>query len=495
MSRDLQVHTKAFIDGLNAMPTSWLYPLDSTYLNALGKLAHARVTNYSQLAALNWLSVPQKSLGFEGVKPLSGPPDSHFCFDFDSTALGWYFMYGHTATYRFTFMLFRLSLSATDHSAVIYSIVGGYDDGTQWRPVPQNAGPGSYRCSADQSVDFEYVSAGVSATFRASAGGSSRPHLISGSVTFPAGGGFKFTLAPTKPAVYNNPNGCVPTCWAGMGTSYWSYTNPTCTITVKKIQEAGVGWFDHQWIQGGLPSGWFPQVMYAFIAGGKTPKNIKWLWLTMQVHRDGKHTQYGGAANLNEGNLPLKVNDELSVTFNRYGNDETVYGIQSSLKILSTTAHKVRTGNGGTYDMVFPTSYRISIPGSANGVFLLTAGSKQDVVFMPSGTLNWEGPGTVADASGAVIGNGFLEASNLLPASLLQAVTLAQNFGDSNAATLPDQNPLAWGGDRLRSRSRRVGSGGASRDRRSDRESCERVRVSSFDSPSAACSTAIASFW
>ena len=410
----------------------FLFPVNNAAYQQSKNLTKSAKTFNQLILAAGLAGLPQHSIGFRGVKPLTGSADSHICFEFDQSAGGWYFMYGEAGSMRFTYLIFRTAVSVTKHGAddVIYSVVGGFDDGIKgWVPIPLNASPAKYSCT-DGKVEFTYNSSNVSSTFSIS---NDKNRVINGTVSptttkTPSNiPNFSFILNAQEAGKYNSANGgCVPICFGGAGTSYWSYTKMTCTISNKttssnpKINQ-GTGWFDHQWLSGGIPRGLFQQLLYSWTTGGDT--QLRWLWFTMQLD-DGRQFM-GSVVGIKESRLPLKKGDSFTTHLSKYHKDDLRYGIKTTLKVLETVKYEEYT---------FPTSYEIKT--SEGETFYLTTSNKHkstgsggfDIVNLPIGSVNWEGPGVVTSSvSGKPIGTGFLEANNLLTNAQLIKRVLSGN--------------------------------------------------------------------
>ena len=134
--------------------------------------------------------------------------------------------------------------------------------------------------------------------------------------------------------------------------------------------------------------------------------------------------------------LPLKVGDTLTAICNKYQDGKASYKIPCKIKVLTTTSV---AAPGGGYTMTFPTSYSITVEQQTYILSTSASNDKPDVVYMPSGSFNWEGPGIVKNSKGERVGLGFLEANGLLPDSAARKVNLLQFPGSS----LPDQAPLS----------------------------------------------------
>ena len=424
--------------GLDNIPNPWLFQLDKDYVIKLKKASNL-IKEYSQITAMPFLNPPQQSLMYKGITPWKNNPESNFKFNFKDTFLGWYFMYGSTKNYRFTLMIFHIGLNGKNPERGLYSIVGGCDYGSGWIPIPQNGHPAKYVCDDKQNIKFEYKNDNkkIIATFDRNTKTSKMDLYVEYEK-------IKLTvsLSPTKKAEYNGPNGgCVPACFGNLGTLYWSYTNPKCTIQInKKEKETGLGWFDHQNISGGIPHGIFNQMIYSFIMDGKIPSTISWLWLTIQL----EDRQYGGDIIIEESQIPLKVGMKFTNPLNKYTSNGVTYNLSGCIiEIIETTTVNLPKFN---YDMIFPTKYKFIIPGENEIILKSDFNREPDVVFMPSGSLNWEGPGTAYDNKSKKIGNGFLEGNNLLSYDILNKITIQTAFPKENyiKANLPLlQKPLS----------------------------------------------------
>lgn len=189
----------------------------------------------------------------------------------------------------------------------------------------------------------------------------------------------------------------------------------TCTISSNnRTSEKGTGWFDHQWLSGGIPRGLLQQLLYSWTTGGDS--QLRWLWFTMQLD-DGRQFM-GSVAGIKESQLPLKEGDSFTTYLNKYHKDDLRYGIKTTLKVLETVKYKEYT---------FPTSYEIKT--SEGETFNLVRSNKNsiDIVNLPMGSVNWEGSGVVTSSSGKYLGIGFLEANNLLTNAQLIKRVLSEN--------------------------------------------------------------------
>ena len=426
-------------NGLKNIPDPWLFPLDKSYIKILHDKS-SLITTYSQLVAYSFLNPPQQSLAYKGLSPWLGLPESNFCLDFEQTNVGWYFMYGSTKSYRFTLMIFHIGLNGQNPKRTLFSIVGGCDTGKGWIPIPQNGGTAEYTCDKQQNITFDYDNKNKKIKVKF----NRKLNKITGFFSYNNSDYIQLTfeLISKQKATYNGPNGgCVPKCFGGMGTLYWSYTNPICNITNgQKLENSGIGWFDHQNKNVGIPHGTLNQILYSFIIGGTIPISTSWLWLTLQL----EDRQYMGYIMGIEDKLPLKKEMEFPIKLNKYTKDGVKYSISCSVKIKNITSVSV----DNKYKMVFPITYEFTIP-NEDKLFLKSdaQNNKPDVVIMPSGNFNWEGTGSVYDSNLKNMGKGFLEGNNLLPNKLLNKIRIHTAFPDTivdnQVVNIPEQKPLS----------------------------------------------------
>lgn len=402
----VQAYKKRYSDGLDHLLKTYpvLFPIETELVEQRKQMLQ-QVNNLNQLAVLcsGLFNLPQTSLAFTGVQDMYKKPDTHMCFEFDQSPNGWYFLYGSTQNFRFTYIIFRTAVSPIEKSAthVLYSICGGFDDGTGWKTVPHNNGPGTYTCQSE-NVEFAYTSPEVHTQFSINSG------LMTGSLQTSNGIDYNFTLKPRTDGHYNGVNGCSPVCFGGIGTSYWSYTNMECEVN---NETGGLGWFDHQWINGGIPSGLVDQLLYSFVNGGKPPKQLRWFWLTIQL----SDVQYALSVTLQSTDFPLKKGQTFNIKCNRYTQTGVDFNVPAKVEIKELLKYK---------NYIFPVQYLITVD---KVEYILQRGnaSTADVIIMPQSTMNWEGPGLVFQKD-KLIGKGFLEANNLSQNSHAEAL---QNVG------------------------------------------------------------------
>jgi hypothetical protein len=383
------------------------------------------------------LAMPQYSSGYDGIAPLgtNGSVKYPVCMQFTQSPAGWLGLYGTTKTTRYAFGVMRFSISPDPHAhtaeKVFFNVTGAFDDGSGWHPIPQNVGPATYSCEENGVTTFTYSQQedGVIAEFRIDENKN-----MSGTVSYEAKS-YTFNNTPNEAPKYEGKNGgCVPVCFGGIGTSYWSYTNMEASMINKRGQlETGIGWFDHQWINTGVPV----KLLYrwAFLNLTPTPdfpSPLQWLWLATQITDEANPRfgyQYTGAIDINKDCencsdkdpvIPLQVGDKFQTTMNRFHKDELTYNVDVKATILETIT---LTKDGLT--QTFPTKYLLAFdePDLEPQGFkmILSAepssnrrGSIDHRVPLVTGLINWEGPGLLYDTDNKPIGQGFLEAMNLM---------------------------------------------------------------------------------
>ena len=427
--------SEAYVAGLcqAACQSPLVFPMPGKRKQELQQIAQG--ADAKQVAALVTLaSVPQRSLLFDGVRPMQGDPLTHLAMPFGESPIGWYFMFGQTATVRFTYMLFRIAPGSrpTTSDEVLFSVVAGFEDETQGGYVvaPHNAAPAAYSVDKDGNISVQYLDEvnGVKSTLDLATDGTVQGSVILDSPSHPRK--LAFMLEPQSSAQYNGKKGgCTPACFGGTGMSYWSFPRMRTTAAVDDRQPDvldGTGWFDHQWLNAGIPRGFWNQLLYSTIAPRPTTA-ARWLWSAVQL-TEGPGKQYMLIVPVQEQDLPLRVGS----TFARgsFGNGYTSQSVTYALGSTITV-----TAVQGQSPYVFPTALRVQIDG--HDLTLKLRGNDAHVR-MPMGS-NWEGCATAYDTtSGAVVGYGFIEANNMLSDDDLRlqgchAVGLAQTVGPAGS--------------------------------------------------------------
>jgi hypothetical protein len=138
------------------------------------------------------------------------------------------------------------------------------------------------------------------------------------------------------------------------------------------------------------------QLLNNIVGMFKAPAVVRWLWITLQLPND---LQYMLSVILN--GLPT-----VGATYN-FTVVTKVQGTTANYGVKGTVTVEAMAQLGG---QSYPTKYSITLEGVT---YTLQAAFGLSGVYLPSGVLNWEGPGDVFDASGNHIGGGFLEANQL----------------------------------------------------------------------------------
>ena len=417
----LSSYKKAYTDNLEKVRRDAyvFFPVPNDVVDARLSLAK-HVSSFQQMLTLASFRFPQMNSEYKGVAPLSPPASTYIGPRFDDSPIEWHSIFGQGPPGK-NKMVFAIGVMRVDvaYHKPLYIINGGIGlDGT-WYPFPLNAGTGTWSTPSTGVHSFVTTTvpqgfASFSATFNAS------KDALKYTVKYSKEGGESLNLAVTAKslaattAVFQGKGGCVPICFGGVGTSYLSYPlldNTTVNVSYNKSPSktfAVTAWFDHQWLVAGIPRSPSSRYLYGLLQGGHKEATMRWVWFGMQVPGE----QYGGSFLLTEADLPLKVSSSLVGTVNRFQLPHDPTESTLNLKALGTvktvSAYKAHEGKV-TYE--FPTKLEIKI---GNKTFTLTAALHSEVVYMPTGLFNWEGPATV---SGDAKGTGFIECSNFLSAT------------------------------------------------------------------------------
>ena len=381
---------------LNKVSTrgTWLSPILQPEISRQQKLS-GKITTLQNLATVSAVPTWFTATDFKGIFPLTGPPESHLKFNFESSPTGWIGIYGQTNSYRLTFGLMRTTLTpAKDGSTSIMAFFGGVgekqSDGSETWTRFKILFPATSQYFSQTDTTIK-VNLGNKNSFTADL--NTKP-IFQGQINI-KGKLFTFTGQPQAKAVYNGKDGCVPICFSGIGTSYWSFTNLALTLN----KEKGLGWFDHQWISSGVPQGLIPQFLYGLITKGKVKTAPKWIWLAMQKTSDLLTTneQYVGSIILNS---VIKKGDKLDAVFVHYLNGEVLnYSEKGSIEVLNLIQG-------------YPVDLKLNIGDQTFEIKPL--GNAINTVSLINETENWEGPAQVTQ-NGKKWGVGFLEVNNMKP--------------------------------------------------------------------------------
>lgn len=421
----LTVLRDALIRRLDKMKKSAgvLTPVDIPRVNTLISTLKSTDPTCSSLVAAASM-IPNQSCGFEPLESLkSDNPLDYTCFQFGQGNIGWHFCYGNFGDIAFTLMFFRVEMGTpcinremdiSPEAGVIYTISAGFGQkGGPWVNIPPTAVQGIYSCG-NQSFSFQALP------------GSDCPWLQKFTMSQDQGMtlidlawadadqssvGYNVKLAPSKPPVFQGPKGCLP-CVGGQGTIYWSYPlmsveGQVGSLSSSQTYSNGVGWYDHQWLSaGGALNSKVLQLLSNVQGMLKTPYPVRWLWITLQLNGN---LQYMTSTILSELPQIGKTYNFTVVTKNQ-GNS-----VSYNEKGTITVMEMVQVGQQS-----FPTKYSIVLGGQN---YILLASFGNSVVYLPSGVMNWEGPGLVYDMNGNLMGGGFLEANQLdTPTNLISTV-------------------------------------------------------------------------
>lgn len=391
-----------------------LTPVDVSRVNTLISTLKSTDPTCSSLVAAASMT-PNQSCGFEPLAPLkSSNPLDYTCFQFGQGNLGWHFAYGNAGSVAFTLMFFRVEMATpcilkemdiAPEAGVIYTISAGFGTrGGPWTNIPATAVQGIYKCGTQQFSFQAIPDAGCPwlQNFTLSQNQGITEINLSWKDQNQELVGYNVKLTPSKPALFQGPKGCLP-CIGGQGTIYWSFPLMSLEGTIGPVSSGivaapgSIGWYDHQWLStGGASASKILQLFLNVQGMFKTPVPIRWLWITLQLPND---VQYMTSTILSELPQVGKTYNFTSVTKNS--------GSEISYKSKGTVTVDEMVQVGQQY---YPTKYSIQIDGQN---YILQGSFGNSVVYLPSGVLNWEGPGSVYDMNGNLIGGGFLEANQL----------------------------------------------------------------------------------
>ena len=402
----LSKYKKNTLLSINAMKDkgTLLFPTNLTQIEDFKKAINSTQTLEEYIKVYSTINISAFSLFYNGVSPIKSKPEKNLGFKFDDTGSEWYFMYGKTKSYSFTYIIFRIGTNVLDKNECLYSITGGFGIGSNWVSFPYNVGEGVYKTD-NNTISFSYTSKDLKTTFNINKNNLS----IGATIIIDSVDTIKFNLTPQNPMQWNGKNGCVPTCFGNLGGIYSSFTNCLCSITYKPTtssvsikEDNGLGWFDHQSIIEGLPHGKIQKLVYSFVEGNKNLQQLRWIFLTLQL----PDVQYSFSHTLSNNDIPLKINSKFTVSAVKHTKDGVEYNKTAKITIKNVKDHNNYT---------FPIEYLINID---NRNFTLKSVPALGIVILPTGITNWEAPADVSE-NGKLIDNsiGFLEANNLLSPS------------------------------------------------------------------------------
>ncbi len=401
--------------------------------------ATSQTENIAELGAALTLSTPNNNVGFLPVEPLSDPnPENLTCFKFGAAPLAWYFLYGQYSdgdTYvTFTLMVFKQELAAPEvvksseflaEDAAIWCLSGGVGvrhglKAAHWHSIPFNNCTARYDCNGLNGFRLAFDTSGSSYlkkfTLESVKRGEFKVHLKYQSYENQALN-FKASLKNQSSAVYNGPGGCVP-CIGGVGTIYWSYPllDSVATFQLPELKKEtrftdGVGWFDHQYLQGDyVPNGWI-RLLKSFTK----PKTLRWLWLNLQFEKT--KTQWMISKVLD---APLTRGDKVNKfeILNLYDEKGAHFAltekeIQCAIEVIET---EPVTSEISQQTLFFPTKLRISLTSATSketSVYIMKRDFGAGSAYLPSGNLNIESCGSIWNETESVrLGNCFFEFNN-----------------------------------------------------------------------------------
>lgn len=389
---------------------TWMSPIVQPEISRQMNLIK-KARNLQQIASINSIPSWFEGILFKGIQPLSGEPINYIKFNFDSSPTGWNGLYGQTKNYSLTCALSRTTLDpSTDGTTSILCLSGGFGKNKEWYPFKfLFSGISPYFSQTDTEIKVNYKENQFSIT----------QNEIKGKIKI-NGKIFSFNAIPKSNAVYNGRNGCVPICFGGVGTNYWSFTDLQLTITENRENrentELGLGWFDHQWISTGVPNGFWKQFLFGLINDNKSKIGLKWIWLAMQKTSDLKNTneQFAGSFNISSN---IQKGSILNGKCIHYVNGKvTNYSKPFQLEVIDFKEN-------------YPVVLKVKIDNTE-----LTMTPKNDsanIVELLSGIKNWEGPAEIKE-NNKNWGVGFIEVINLKPGNsgiedIIKAQGLIQN--------------------------------------------------------------------
>jgi len=443
--------------------------VDKDRLNVQIDAVH-QADNVTELGALATLPTPNKNMGYTPIQPLTEAPELSTCIPFGQGTIGWYFMYGqmegqnnfHAA---FTVILFRIELAAPEvvadmqiapRKSVLWSLAGGVgfhrprshkehktrtktpdekqpELEEEWYALPYSNTRGEYECTGEH-------------TFRVELNAKDAPHLKEFTLISPKAGDFRINLKYTthkgrtvalkarlnnqRPATYNAPDGCVPVCYAGVGTLYWSYTRMLTEARIKfppfeapKQFSQGLGWFDHQWMASGFMNNTLTRLTRKVQGLVTRPRLPRWIWLNLQFYEP--KTQWMIVKHLNG---PLAEDQVLTADMvNLYDEKGAHYETDLTVHIKVVQVHAVISETSGR-SMFYPVKYAITIPDDTEDggtTYIMKADFGNSVIYLPNGNMNWEGSGSLWNADETKrLGNCFLEANQFQPIDEIVSTTL-----------------------------------------------------------------------
>lgn len=400
---------------------SILQPANSEQLNILRETAK-NVTTINQLGSLLMVPRVNSNAGFKPIKPFDKDALYYTPFQFHRAPLDWFFMYGNCDSFAYTFIIFAVSVcnpsiadkyNLSGNQTCLYNLSGGYGiKGGPWITVPYMFCQAEYNIMTQSTLSWKGVfnnnSPILNASFEALSVGN-----FSININWKNGSdivGISSTLSSTQGPFLNGPQGCDP-CIAGVGTSYYSYTDMNVVAEVgiqNNIKGTGTGWFDHQWLQMGK---FHDNITLAALSNVinyfKTPVVTRWFWLSIQdkVNNVQYNTVVMPSDILNENDSP-EFSSTATIKYTQIGGPIYLSKSKTTVKVLESVSIN------GTF---LPTKHLVTIrDGDDSVTYIMKAEFGNSIVYLPSGNMNWEGSGTLYDETGInILGKCFLEANQM----------------------------------------------------------------------------------
>lgn len=415
---------------------------------------------------------------------------------FDTAIYDWWFFTGQHQQVGYTFVVFRLPVcppgtkgmkrKAFKQNAQLYTICGGIGmRNGKWYTLPWQPVLGNYEESSGGSiVGFQATDLSPTDSLK-----SFQMSISSGTIVVltewldpetnqPVV--FNAELIPTSAPSDNGVDACAP-CFSGLGSIYWSLPLMNSSVSVvlpgvsvalgdtpgvvsgqpgivsgprqQIIDRNGIGWFDRQWITNGIAKNMITQSFLTVSKRATKQGPSRWTWLALQL-QDGR--QFSLSVAWTPKNWPFQINTPYPITgsirFTQRGKSP-VYYLQGTLAVLQTKTlpFNITSSNGDAYkfSIDFPTVYRVRLTDpilNKDEDWIVQSSFGDSIVYIFSGTPNWEGPGTVKDfKTGQDIGLGFLEYNiGMSNQDLLSVSSLLSGISPQDSALFsPDRKP-SW---------------------------------------------------
>jgi len=430
---------QAYLDTLDYIidHETLLQPVNHEVVDALREQAKV-ATTWTQLGSLALLT-PCLNLGMRPIAPLTDTPLATTLFQPGNATLDWYFMYSNSTDEAYTFILFAVPLCVPDiakkynlnpYDTYIYSPSAGYGKRMlqgDWSTSPRFYCQAIYTPLSESTFTWEAIlpnNAQVTgASFECLALGTFHLRIAWNDKTNTHS--IDSTLTSTIPPTYNGDGGCVP-CIAGLGTSYWSYTNmKTKTVYNNEPPVSGSGWFDHQWLQAGKLNGNIAASIINVLSWwSPSPKTTRWFWITVKDDKRGVQYMILVSNPTLLSTNPADPQPTFQPTIlNRYDNQHPPQYLNGTQARVTVT-RSVQLG-----DYVYPIRYAIQIFDGEVYNYVLQAEFGNAIINLPNGVPNIESPGILYDGNNPIepIGSGFLEANQMGQDDVVRETTLLQS--------------------------------------------------------------------